>query len=219
MRKTTPPISPAPTPPISPAPTGSRWLSNISTRHEVMGAPRERVGGADSDQHGSMSFHTGCAIGTSTGRSTFKMDESQTINDLLDIMHEHDLDALKVKVGERIFELVRREGGVTVMPSGAPPAPGAGAGTVAAPNTPQASANAKKVTAPLVGVFYRSPSPDAEPFVKPGDRVEPGQVLCILEAMKLFNEITSDYAGVIARIIPENGELVSMGQEMFWIEP
>jgi acetyl-CoA carboxylase biotin carboxyl carrier protein len=148
--------------------------------------------------------------------------ETQTLKDLLEIMHEHDLDALKVKVGDKVYELVRREGGIAVMPApiggapaaaSAPPAASGGAATQAAP------ANVKKVTAPLVGVFYRSPSPDAEPFVQAGDRVEAGQVLCILEAMKLFNEITSDYAGVVTRIIPENGELVSLGQEMFWIEP
>ena len=75
------------------------------------------------------------------------------------------------------------------------------------------------MTAPLVGVFYRSAAPDAEAFVKEGDRVEAGQVLCILEAMKLFNEITSDYSGIVTRIVPENGELVSLGQELFWIEP
>jgi acetyl-CoA carboxylase biotin carboxyl carrier protein len=147
--------------------------------------------------------------------------ETQTLKDLLEIMHEHDLDALKVKVGGKIFELVRREAGITVMPSGgsvpaAGPAPVAEA--AAAPGA-TASANVKKVTAPLVGVFYRSPSPDAEPYVKVGDRVEAGQVLCVLEAMKLFNEITSDHAGVVTRIVPENGELVSLGQELFWIEP
>lgn len=150
------------------------------------------------------------------------MNETQTLKDLLEIMHEHDLDALKVKVGDKIFELVRREGGITVLPgagaaAAAPvaseaPAPGAAA-------APAASANVKKVTAPLVGVFYRAPSPDAEPYAKVGDRVEAGQVLCVLEAMKLFNEITSDHAGVVTRIIPENGELVSLGQELFWIEP
>nr|MDQ2681882.1 acetyl-CoA carboxylase, biotin carboxyl carrier protein [Candidatus Eremiobacteraeota bacterium] len=85
--------------------------------------------------------------------------------------------------------------------------------------SPVAPSNAHKVSAPLVGVFYRSSSPDAESFVNVGDRVEVGQVLCILEAMKLFNEITSDYAGIVSRIVPENGELVSLGQEMFWIEP
>lgn len=150
--------------------------------------------------------------------------ETQTLKDLLEIMHEHDLDALKVKVGDQVFELVRREAGITVLPGAGPAAAAAPAGEVpaaAAPaaGAPAASANVKKVTAPLVGVFYQSPSPDAEAYVKVGDRVEAGQVLCILEAMKLFNEITSDHAGVVTRIIPENGELVSLGQELFWIEP
>jgi len=145
------------------------------------------------------------------------MDDEQTLKDLLEIMHENDLDALKVKVGDAIFELVRREPGA---PAAAAPAPAPAAGTApSAPATPAASANVKKVTAPLVGVFYRSAAPDAEAFVQEGDRVEAGQVLCILEAMKLFNEITSDYSGIVSRIIPENGELVSLGQELFWIEP
>ena len=145
------------------------------------------------------------------------MDEEQTLKDLLEIMHENDLDALKVKMGDSIFELVRRDPGAAA----AAPAPAAPSAPGAAPQAgaPAASANVEKVTAPLVGVFYRSAAPDAESFVKEGDRVEPGQVLCILEAMKLFNEITSDYAGIITRIVPENGELVSLGQELFWIEP
>jgi acetyl-CoA carboxylase biotin carboxyl carrier protein len=152
------------------------------------------------------------------------MDETKTLKDLLEIMHEHDLDALKVKVGDKVFELVRREAGITVLPSsggtvGAAPSTEATPAPQSGASAPAASANVKKVTAPLVGVFYRSPSPDAEAYVKVGDRVEAGQVLCILEAMKLFNEITSDHAGVVTRIIPENGELVSLGQELFWIEP
>lgn len=152
------------------------------------------------------------------------MDETQTLKDLLEIMHEHDLDALKVKVGDKVFELVRREAGITVLPASGGAAISAGTSEAAVPagggaSAPAASSNVKKVTAPLVGVFYRSASPDAEAYVKVGDRVEAGQVLCILEAMKLFNEITSDHAGVVTRIIPENGELVSLGQELFWIEP
>jgi acetyl-CoA carboxylase biotin carboxyl carrier protein len=151
------------------------------------------------------------------------MNESDTLKELLEIMHEHDLDAIKVKVGEQIYELVRREAGTPMM---LPAMPGPSAASAHAPMAgaqgapgPVASSTAKKVTAPLVGVFYRSSSPDSEPFVKEGDRVEVGQVLCILEAMKLFNEITSDYAGTVTRIIPENGELVTLGQELFWIEP
>jgi len=147
-------------------------------------------------------------------------DESETIQSLLEIMHEHDLDRIKVKVGDAVYELVRREAGAAIV---APPVQAAAApaspndGTSAQPAA--APANVKRVTAPLTGVFYRSPSPDADMFVNLGDRVENGTVLCILEAMKLFNEIQSDYAGTIARIIPENGELVSQGDELFWIAP
>jgi len=113
---------------------------------------------------------------------------------------------------------VRREAGATIVTPlahvAAAPAPPSDGSSAPAPPP-----NVKRVTAPLTGVFYRSPSPDAEVFVNAGDRVESGTVLCILEAMKLFNEIQSDYAGTIARIIPENGELVSQGDELFWIAP
>jgi acetyl-CoA carboxylase biotin carboxyl carrier protein len=73
--------------------------------------------------------------------------------------------------------------------------------------------------APVVGVFYAASSPGADPFVTPGARVSVGQVVCILEAMKLMNEITSEYAGVVSRVVPENGQLVSLGDDLFWIEP
>ena len=146
-------------------------------------------------------------------------DETETIASLLEIMHEHDLDRIKVKVGDAVYELVRREAGAQIVapvmaaPVSASPAAQAGSAV------PTAPANAKRVNAPLTGVFYRSPSPDSEPFVTQGSRIEVGDVLCILEAMKLFNEIQSDYAGTVLRIIPENGELVSQGEELFWIEP
>ncbi|MEO6835088.1 MAG: biotin/lipoyl-containing protein [Candidatus Tumulicola sp.] len=146
--------------------------------------------------------------------------EMQALNALLALMHEHDLDRLKVKLGEATYEIVRREAGngaASFAPVAATaPAP---AMEASSESTPVAGPHVKRVIAPLTGVFYRSSSPDAEDFVNPGDRVEEGDVVCILEAMKLFNEIQSDYAGTIARIIPENGELVSQGAELFWIEP
>jgi acetyl-CoA carboxylase biotin carboxyl carrier protein len=141
-------------------------------------------------------------------------DETETLQSLLEIMHEHDLDRIKVKLGDAVYELVRREAGApAIVPVAASPAAAAQEAVAAAPAT------AKRVTAPLTGVFYRSPSPDAEPFVDVGDRVEEGDVLCILEAMKLFNEIQSEYAGTILRIVPENGELVSQGEDLVWIGP
>ncbi len=146
------------------------------------------------------------------------MDELKTLEELLSLMHEHDLDALRVRVGERTYELVRRDS-ATVSAPNEQPVNSAQKADLPANAAPSAPANVKRVTAPVVGVFYRSAAPGAEVFVNVGDRVAVGQVLCILEAMKLMNEITSDYAGVVTRIIPENGELVSLGEEMFWIEP
>ncbi len=143
------------------------------------------------------------------------MDETQTLRELLEIMHANDLEVLKIKVGDKVFELVRREPAT----EGTRPLAPVAADASVQQSERVAGPNVRKITAPLVGVFYRAASPDADPFVKEGDRIEAGQTVCVLEAMKLFNEIASDYAGVVMRIIPENGELVSLGQELFWIEP
>lgn len=75
------------------------------------------------------------------------------------------------------------------------------------------------ITSPIVGTFYRSPSPEAPPFVENGVRVRKGQVLCIIEAMKLMNEIESETDGVIMRILVENGQPVEYGEPLFLIEP
>lgn len=79
--------------------------------------------------------------------------------------------------------------------------------------------NCVEVKAPIVGTFYRAPAPDAPPYVKEGDRVEKGQVLCIIEAMKLMNEIESEVSGIVRKILVQNGEPVEYGQPLFLIEP
>ncbi|MBV8283863.1 MAG: acetyl-CoA carboxylase biotin carboxyl carrier protein [Candidatus Eremiobacteraeota bacterium] len=143
--------------------------------------------------------------------------ETETLEELLELMHEHDLDRLKVKRGDAVYEIVRREASapsVAVTPAAVTAPAAAETETAPAP-----SSHAKRILAPLTGVFYRSASPDAEAFVDVGDRIEAGDVVCILEAMKLFNEIQSDYSGTVSRIVPENGELVSQGEDLFWIEP
>ena len=71
------------------------------------------------------------------------------------------------------------------------------------------------ITSPIVGTFYRSPNPEAEPFVSVGDKVSKGKVLCIIEAMKLMNEIESDVDGVIANIYPQNGQPIEYGEKLF----
>jgi acetyl-CoA carboxylase biotin carboxyl carrier protein len=151
-------------------------------------------------------------------------DEAARVRALGEIAAEFDLDAIRVRTGDVEIEIVRRDpavhaaGPVTYALPPVPGAPPPAAGEAPAPAAP-AGVNMRKVTAPVVGVFYRSANPDAEPFVEVGTRVASGQTLCILEAMKLMNEITTDYAGVVSRILVENGELVSLGQELFWIEP
>jgi acetyl-CoA carboxylase biotin carboxyl carrier protein len=156
-----------------------------------------------------------------------EQDEASRIRALGEIAAEFDLDAIRVRTGEVEIEIVRRDPAVHAAPVAylppAAPAPAAPpavnpapAGAVAAP---QPHPTARPIQAPVVGVFYRAASPGAEPFVEIGQRVKVGQVLCILEAMKLMNEITSDVAGTVVRVIPENGELVSLGQDLFWIEP
>ena len=79
--------------------------------------------------------------------------------------------------------------------------------------------NLHLITSPIVGTFYRAPSPGAEPYVKLGDQIEEGSILCIVEAMKLMNEIPSDIDGEITRIYVENGHPVEFGQKLFGIRP
>jgi len=142
----------------------------------------------------------------------------EAVERLLAVMEQHDLDRIKVRVGETFYELVRREAAAPIVtslgPVAAPPVPGESGGA-----SSSAPANVKRVSAPLTGVFYRSSSPDSAPFVTEGQRIEVGDMLCILEAMKLFNEIQSEMTGTVVRIVPQNGELVAQGEDLFWIEP
>ncbi|GAC1497170.1 MAG: hypothetical protein NVS3B17_06030 [Vulcanimicrobiaceae bacterium] len=147
------------------------------------------------------------------------MTERETLDALLAVVREHDLDALSVRVGASTYDLVARDVTVAPVHLAASDAPSAVASPASTPSGAQAAGNARKVTAPIIGVFYLAPAPGADAFVEIGDRVEVGQVLCILEAMKLMNEITSDYAGIVRRILPDNGALVSLGEELFWIDP
>jgi acetyl-CoA carboxylase biotin carboxyl carrier protein len=104
--------------------------------------------------------------------------------------------------------------------AGAPPAAAPVSGQPAPPSTQVESDDSLSfVSSPIVGTFYRAPNPDADPYVKVGDHVEKGQVLCIVEAMKLMNEIESDAAGTIIRIYPENAQPVEFGERLFAIRP
>jgi acetyl-CoA carboxylase biotin carboxyl carrier protein len=99
---------------------------------------------------------------------------------------------------------------VAPSPPAAAPEPAAAA--------PADAENLERVVSPMVGTFYRAPSPDAPPFVEVGSQVAPGQTICIIEAMKLMNEITSEVAGSIRRVLVENAQPVEFGQPLFLIE-
>lgn len=101
---------------------------------------------------------------------------------------------------------------VVAVPSPAPPVP-------ATDVAPAATVSAVTIEAPMVGTFYRASAPTAEPYVREGDTVKEDQVLCIIEAMKLMNEIESRTSGRIAKILVENGQPVEYGQPLFLIEP
>lgn len=88
------------------------------------------------------------------------------------------------------------------------------------PTTPEADTSAYQIVrSPMIGTFYRTPSPDKEPYVKVGDTIEKGDVLCIIEAMKLFNEIESEFGGTIVKVLVENASPVEYDQPIFLIDP
>jgi len=112
---------------------------------------------------------------------------------------------------------------VAPVPSAAPSAPVVSAPPVTAPPAAAPTAAAEEdlhqVKSPIVGTFYEAPGPGALPFVKPGDQVAAGQVLCIIEAMKLMNEIESDVSGEVVKALVNNGQPVEYGQALFAIRP
>ena len=143
---------------------------------------------------------------------------------LIDLVQESGIAELEITEGEERVRIAR--GGavsVTPLPAGAPPVPAMppvpAAG--AAPTVPAAPAEGAPeghvVKSPMVGTFYRSPSPDAKPFVEVGGTVKAGETICVLEAMKLMNEIEADASGIIKAILVENGQPVEYGQALFII--
>jgi acetyl-CoA carboxylase biotin carboxyl carrier protein len=139
---------------------------------------------------------------------------------LLKLLEGTDLEELEIEEAGRRIRLRRRAGdGAFVLPAarggGLPTAPTAIAASLSAPDT----AGLIPVTSPMIGTFYRAPAPGAEPYVKEGDVVQKGTVVCLIEAMKLMNEIETEVAGRVARTLVENGQAVEFGQPLFLIAP
>ena len=127
------------------------------------------------------------------------------------------LDELEVEAGELVVRLARPRAVVAAMPGAPTAAAAAAAGALSPYGEP--AAGMRFVTAPLTGVWYASPSPGARPYVQEGDEIGAGAVIGLIEAMKLFNEIKSDVAGKVTRMLVERGTLVKRQQPLVEIDP
>lgn len=137
-----------------------------------------------------------------------------SIRKYAELMKELELTALEINESTGNVRLERMPAPVMPMPAAAPVAmPAATAAPVSAPAA--ADGDYISVKSPMVGVFYAAPAENAEPFVKVGDKVSKGQTLCIVEAMKLMNELPADQDGVITEICVKNGQVVDYGCELF----
>ena len=145
---------------------------------------------------------------------------------LIDLVQESGIAELEITEGEEKVKIVKG-GAVSIAPAsaatlglGTAPAPAEARPTPAAPAAPpaaepEAGQEGHVVKAPMVGTFYRSASPDAKPFVEVGQTIKEGQTICIIEAMKLMNEIEADASGVVKAVLVENGQPVEYGQPLF----
>jgi acetyl-CoA carboxylase biotin carboxyl carrier protein len=149
--------------------------------------------------------------------------QTKQIQELIDLLRKNNLTELELeRQGVRIR--VRHEVGVKTVTASVqeslPPAAQTGGQPVATAGPAQDNTSGMvTITSPIVGTFYRSPSPDADPYVEEGDVVKKGQVLCIVEAMKLMNEIESETDGRIVKILAESTKSVEYGQALFLIDP
>ncbi|MGE3804897.1 MAG: acetyl-CoA carboxylase biotin carboxyl carrier protein [Gemmataceae bacterium] len=154
-----------------------------------------------------------------------------TIRDLVSLMSEHKLTEIDLRMGEQRIRLMRGPRGHIGVPAAVPlvappaaaaaPPPSAPAQPVVTLGAPAAAPGRelRPIKSPVIGTFYASPEPNAEPFVRVGTRVNPSTVVCIIEAMKIFNEITADCSGVIKEICVENQQAVEFDTVLFRVDP
>ncbi len=143
---------------------------------------------------------------------------------LLTLMDRHGLSELELEDEGRKLRLAKG-GVVAASPAPAAPAPAAAAAapapaeTAPPPSSPSVAAKGTEIKSPMVGTFYRSPSPEAAPFVEVGDTIRKDSVVCILEAMKVMNEIKAEIDGEILAVLVQNGEAVEFDQPLLLVKP
>ena len=151
------------------------------------------------------------------------------IKKLIELLEESGIAEIEIKEGEEALRISRMPTGTAAAHHPLPPmampmaAPLAAPVAAAAPRPAEiaaakAKANEHVITAPMVGTFYGAPSPGAKPFIEIGDEIKVGQVLCIIEAMKMMNQIESDKTGRVTSIMARNGDPVEFGQPLFVVE-
>ena len=153
----------------------------------------------------------------------FDQDVFTNLRKVIKLLEKHDLEEIEIEQGDTALR-VRRAGAAPVVslqsPGVLPQAPAGGAAPAAAAEKPKGgSGDGMRVVSPFVGTFYRASAPSEPAFVQEGDVVEKGQTLCIVEAMKLMNEIEAPVSGRIEAILVENEAAVEYGQEIFVISP
>ncbi|WP_417848170.1 acetyl-CoA carboxylase biotin carboxyl carrier protein [Thalassoglobus sp.] len=150
------------------------------------------------------------------------------LRQLMELMEKHEVTELKLHQGEAKYLLRRGPQGVVSLPAAAPIAtqappiaatPVAAASSSAGADAPAASDGLIEIKSPTVGTFYQSPTPGDPAFVKVGDQVTKETVVCIVEAMKVFNQIPADTSGTIAKILLKDGDPVQYGQALFLVKP
>lgn len=144
----------------------------------------------------------------------------QTVEYLIALMGQHDLSEVDLREGNLRIRLCRGPRGATVVtaaPAAPVAAPAPPTGSTAAP--PKPDKKLVDIKSPTPGTFYAKPTPDAEPYVRAGARVQANTVVCLIEAMKLFTEIQAECAGVIIEILVENSQPVEYGQVLFRVDP
>ncbi len=144
------------------------------------------------------------------------------VKKLIELLEESGISEIEIAEGEESARISRYPKPGTVTTTAAPAAPAASppaAAAAAAPAEPLAApVQGQQVTAPMVGTFYSGPAPGAKPFVEIGTEVKPGDTLCVIEAMKMMNQIESEFAGRVVSVLVENGSPVEFGQPLFVIE-
>ncbi len=149
------------------------------------------------------------------------MDDLKTIKALMDKMVETGLGELEYETENLTIKLKAKKCPPPPMgaaPAAAVPEPAAMAEPASAAEEKPAAEKGRLVTAPLVGTYYAAPAPEQPPFVKVGDTVEAGDVVCIIESMKLMNEVQSEFSGRVTEILADNGQGVEFGQPLIRIE-